>query len=296
MMANTTIPRLALDADLYPGYRLRRLRGVGGFGEVWEAEKETGGDLALKFLPCSGGRGGATQELRSIQLVQGLSHAHLIEIDRVWCAGAYLIVAMDLADGSLTDLLEVYETELGTPLPPRHLLPYLSQAAKALDFLNNRQHLVHGQHVTIQHCDVNPSNILVFGPTVKLSDFSLTTTLTGPQKTHRRAGTMAYAAPEVFQGRLSHRTDQYALAISYCVLRGGSLPFNDTPKNFDTPYTRPTPDLSMLPAAEQPAVARALSPLPEKRWASCEDLINELCKRTSVTLTASSAWLRPCGV
>ena len=132
---------------------MRRLRGVGGFGEVWEAEKETGGAIALKFLPCAGGRGGAAQELRSIQIVQGLSHPNLIEIDRVWCAGAYLIVAMDLADGSLMDLLDVYQSELCAPLPAEHLLPYLSQAAKALDFLNNRQRNIHGQEVTIQHCD-----------------------------------------------------------------------------------------------------------------------------------------------
>ena len=81
--------RFTLEAELYPGYRLRRLRGDGGFGEVWEAEKLSGGEVALKFLPCAGGRGGATQELRSIQIVQGLSHPHLSQIDRVWCAGAF---------------------------------------------------------------------------------------------------------------------------------------------------------------------------------------------------------------
>jgi serine/threonine-protein kinase len=292
MMAKPATSRFTLDADLHPGYGLRRLRGVGGFGEVWEAEKQTGGDVALKFLPCTGARGGAAQELRSIQIVQRLSHPNLIEIDRVWCAGAYLMVAMDLADGSLTDLLDVYESELGTALPPEHLLPYLAQAAKALDFLNNRQHLIQNQQVTIQHGDVNPSNMLVFGPTIKLSDFSLTTTLTGTQKIHRRAGTMAYAAPEVFQGRLTNRTDQYALAVSYCMMRGGCLPFDDTPKDFQSPYTRPCPDLSMLPIAERPAVARALAPKTEDRWASCGDMIKELCKRTSVNLTPSSPWLR----
>jgi len=292
MMANTTTTRFALDADLHPGYRLRQLRGVGGFGEVWEAEKDTGGDVALKFLPCAGGRDGATQELRSIQIVQGLTHPNLIEIDRVWCAGTYLMVAMDLADGSLADLLDVYQSELGTPLPAEHLLPYLAQAAKALDFLNNRQHLVHGQQVTIQHCDVNPSNILVFGPTIKLSDFSLTTALSGTQKIHRRAGTLAYAAPEVFQGRLTDKTDQYAFAICYCLLRGGCLPFRDSPRNFQTPYTRPAPDLTMLPVAERPAIVRALESAPEKRWPSCGDMIRDLCKRTSVSLTPSSPWLR----
>src|SRR5947209_16690599 len=43
------------------------------------------------------------------------------------------------------------------------------------------------------------------------------------------SGTPDYAAPEVFRSRLSNRTDQYALAITYCQLRGGRLPFPDTP-------------------------------------------------------------------
>src|SRR5688572_7949021 len=100
MVGHTTAQsRFNLVPELYPGYKLRRLRGVGGFGEVWEAEK-AGDKLALKFLACTTAGDGA-RELRSIQLVQGLVHPNLIKIDRVWCAGGYLVVAMELADGSL---------------------------------------------------------------------------------------------------------------------------------------------------------------------------------------------------
>lgn len=284
-------PPLNLSEDLHPGYRLLRLRGVGGFGEVWEAEKENGDRVALKFLRCTGARGGAAMELRSLQLVQGLRHNHLIGIDRVWCAGAFLIIAMELADGSLADLLDIYREERGAGLPARHLLPLLAQAAKALDFMNNRLHLINGERVSVQHCDINPSNILVCGETVKLSDFSLTTVMNGPVKSHRRAGTTAYAAPEVFQGSLTDRTDQYALAVCYCRLRGG-LPFHDTPDEFLPSYTRPAPDLSMLTLAEQPAVARALSPVPERRWPSCGHLIKELHIRTATPMTPSNPHLR----
>src|SRR4051812_122492 len=235
MVATIALPatsRFSLSPDLHPGYKLVRLRGAGGFGEVWEARKADGGTVALKFLPARGQN--AAQELRSIQIIQGLSHPHLTRVERVWCAGGYLIVAMELADGSLADLLDVCRAEAGCALPSNHVLPLLAQVADALDFLNHHQHLVNGQWVTVQHCDVTPANLLLFGQAVKLSDFGLTTTLVGAQKVHYRAGTPSYAAPEIFQGRLTDRSDQFSLAVCYCVLRGGQLPFPDLPQNFHT--------------------------------------------------------------
>ena len=41
-----------LTPDLHPGYRLRRPRGSGSFGVVWEAENDTGDAVALKFMRC----------------------------------------------------------------------------------------------------------------------------------------------------------------------------------------------------------------------------------------------------
>jgi serine/threonine protein kinase len=94
--------------------------------------------------------------------------------------------------------------------------------------------------------------------------------------THRRVGTPDYAAPEIFRGLLSNRVDQYALAVSYCQLRGGRLPFADTPNGFPATYVRPCPDLSMLPTKEQPIVARALAGVPQNRWNTCGEFIDHL--------------------
>ena len=132
-----------LTPNLYPGYRLRRRRGRGGYGEVWEAEDDKGSVIALKFMHCTQDQG-AAQELRSIQLIKELVHAHLIRIDKVWCAAEYLVVAMELADGSLGDLREVYRDELGSPFPPQHLLPLLAQVAAALDFARHQPGGSHG--------------------------------------------------------------------------------------------------------------------------------------------------------
>jgi serine/threonine protein kinase len=183
---------------------------------------------------------------------------------------------MELADLSLEDLLHASLAEVRAPLAAMDVCLCLSQVAEVLDFCNRRQHTLDGQRVSIQHCDVKPSNFLLCGDVVKLSDFGLASKLTTPWKLHRRAGTLDYAAPEVFQGQLTERTDQYALAISYCRLRGGRLPFTDSPASFRCDYVRPEPNLMMLSAAERPVIARALAPFPQDRWPSCSELVTRL--------------------
>jgi serine/threonine protein kinase len=261
----------------YPGYRLSRFLGRGGWGEVWQASRPDGRSAALKFLLCDNSLA-SSQEIRALQTVRQLHHPHLIRIDQVWCFSGYIVIAMELAEGSLLDLLKLYLSELDLPIVAEQVCHYLAQAAQALDFLNTRQHFLEGRRVAIRHCDVKPSNLLLFGDKLKVADFSLSAEATSSMWYHRRAGTLDYTAPEVFQGRLSDRTDQYSLAVTYCQLRGGRLPFGDTPNTFQRGYVRPAPDLSMLSPAEQPILARALSPVPQDRWPSCVELITRLTR------------------
>jgi serine/threonine protein kinase len=261
----------------YPGYQLRRRLGRGGFAEVWEASAGRDNVVALKFLPCANSRSTAT-EVRSIQMVRALNHPGLVGIERVWCLPGYIVVAMERADASLFDLLDLYETEFGTPVAAEHVCQLLSQAAEAIDFLNAPRHRINGQQVGIQHRDIKPSNLLLFGDTVKLTDFGLATVLAAAAAPNLGAGTVEYCAPEVFQGWLSNRTDQYALAMTYCQLRTGRLPFADSPSTFRSGYVRPLPDLSILPSAERSSVARALAPQPEARWPSCVEFMDRLSR------------------
>jgi serine/threonine protein kinase len=261
----------------YPGYHLVRFLGRGGWGEVWEAEQPDGTPVALKFLPCDS-QLAAAQEIRALQSIRQLKHPSLIRIDSIWAYSGHVVIGMELAEGSLLDLLEIYRADYGSCIFPQHLCFYLSQAAEALDFLNTRQHYLNGQRVAVRHCDVKPSNLLVLDGNLKLADFSLAVPTTATMGYHRRVGTLNYSAPELLQGRLSDRTDQFSLAVTYYELRGGRLPFPEVPPDASKSYVRPAPDLSLVTPAEGRVLARALSPVPQSRWPSCTEMMDRLAQ------------------
>jgi len=268
---------LALQAGVepFPGCRLIQLRGRGGFSEVWDAEAADGSRVALKFMP--GSSEAAPREIRALQTIRQLRHPNLVRVDRIWSQRDYIVICMELAEATLSELLEAYQSEYSQSLPANQVCFLLTQAAKAIDFLNKRQHLVDGHVVAFQHCDVKPSNMLLMGDTVKLSDFTLTTQASGRVQMHHRQGTLDYAAPEVFQGTLSDHSDQYSLAVSYCVLRTGRLPFPEVSAFRDSwPRKRPPADLSMLTEKERPILARALKTVPLERWPSCQEMMVQL--------------------
>jgi serine/threonine protein kinase len=262
--------------DSCPGYRLREFRGRGGFGEVWEAVGAARERVALKFMRCDGAS--APREIRNLQQVRQIVHPHLISIEKIFCYSGYLVLVMELAGGSLQDMLDVYLTEEARPISAARVCKYLKQMADVLDFLNTRQHKIGGQLVAFRHCDVKPSNMLVVEGKIKLADFGLAVKTGSVSQQHVKAGSTFYAAPEVFVGKLSDRSDQYSLAISYFQLRTGRMLFPDSPPMFRADYVRPAPDLALLSPRERPVVARALAQFSLDRWPSCKEMMEQLTR------------------
>ncbi len=268
--------QLEVGSEPFPGLILRQLRGRGGFAEVWEAHNERGQSIALKFI--TGDRATTIREVKSVQAIQKLSHRNLLKIDKVCCVPGYIVVEMELAEASMLDLMDVYQQEFNSAIPPSPLLRYFTQAASALDFMNQRKHPHEGRLVGFQHCDIKPSNLLLVNDNLKLGDFGLSAPTTAALNPAPRAGTLDFAAPEIHRGMLSERSDLYSLAVSYYYLRTGRFPFPPPPSNFvrKYSYTRPEPDLSLVSRAEQRVLHRALYVQPERRWDSCKILIDQL--------------------
>ena len=264
-------------AEPFPGMKLMQLRGRGGFAEVWEARNKDGDRIALKFI-SSEKTTSTVKEVKSLQALQMLRHPSLLRTERVWSAPGYIVIAMELADASLLDLIDAYQAEYKSAIPPEILGPYMVQAAAGLDFMNSRQHPFEGRTVGFQHCDVKPSNMLLIGDQVKLADFGLSSAMISSSIPYAKCGTLDFAAPEIHRGILSDKSDQFSLAITYYYLRTGNFPFPPPPEGFRrrNSYARPAPDLGLVTRTERRILERALDVQPERRWSNCESLVHEL--------------------
>jgi serine/threonine protein kinase len=223
--------------------------------------------------------GSTARELRSLQSLQSLDHPCLVRTHGVWSVPGYIVIAMELAEATLLDLMFVYHNDLAQHIPIAQLCLHMWQVAEGLDFLNARRHMRDNRRVGFQHGDIKPNNILLFGDVAKLTDYGLATPTHGPTTPCPRHGTRDYAAPEVLQGYLTDTSDQYSLAVTYHVLRTGTFPFPAVPTgNLPKSYQRPPADLSMLLAPEQQLLTRALSPIPQDRFPSCQDMVRGILK------------------
>ncbi len=269
------------DPDLRPGarpvpeYVLVAKLGEGGFGQVWKARDDNGFEVALKFLRLDIRTGAAEQ--RALEVMKNVRHPHVLPMFRSWQVGNWLVMALELGDKTLYQRLAEAEKGGHVGIPRPELLEYLLEAAKGLDYLHT---------LNIQHRDVKPQNLLLVGGSVKVADFGLAKLLEHSAASNSGSMTPAYAAPEQIQGQLSPHSDQYSLAVSYCQLRGGRLPFEGGAHQILFGHIQGKPDLTMLPEPERPAVARALAKGPGERWPSCRTFAEALARGTAAATPA----------
>jgi serine/threonine protein kinase len=275
---------LAAGAEPSPGYRLTRMRGRGGFAEVWEAEAPSGPPIALKFILSSNASSSA-KEIRAIQSFQQMDHPHIVKTHAVWSVPGYIVISMELADASLLDLMMLYHNDLGQLLDTKMLLLHLWQVSQALDLLNARTHKRDGRKVGFQHGDVKPNNILLFGDVAKITDHGMATPTHGPITPCPRAGTKEYAAPEVFQGYLTDTSDQYSLAVTYYVLRTGTFPIVTAAPETSRSACHPPVELPHIEPAEQKALGRALAQVPQARYGTCGEMMKALIRALGFQLS-----------
>ena len=236
-------PRL-VDGQVWGPYRIVRLLGRGGMGEVYEAEQlETGRRLALKVLRDRlRGDEDRARFLREGQLAASISHAHTVYIFGSEEVGGAPAITMELLPGgTLKDRVSAEG-----PMPPS------AAVSAVLDIIGG---LDAAQAAGILHRDIKPSNCFVDADGgVKVGDFGLSiSTLTRDVRhelaTAGFAGTPQFAAPEQLQGEpLDVRADIYAVGATLYYLLTGRPPL-------DAPDLR---ELVSKVASEKPASPRVL--------------------------------------
>jgi hypothetical protein len=214
-------PRL-VDGQVWGPYRVVRLLGRGGMGEVYEAEQlETGRRLALKVLRHTlRGAEDRARFLREGQLAASISHPHTVYIFGSEEVGGAPAITMELLPGgTLKDRVSVE----GPMLPS-------AAVSSVLDIIGG---LDAAQAAGILHRDIKPSNCFMDADgAVKVGDFGLSiSTLTRDVRrelaTAGFEGTPQFAAPEQLRGEpLDVRSDIYAVGTTLYYLLTGRPPLD----------------------------------------------------------------------
>ncbi|MCU0704836.1 MAG: protein kinase [Fimbriiglobus sp.] len=275
-------------AEPIPGYRLLDRLGSGGFGEVWRCEAPGGIQKAVKVIhgdlryKDNDAYRFAEQELKSLKRVKQVRHPYLVALDRFDIVEGRLVIVMELADCNLWDRFRQCREAGQHGIPREELLGYMAEAAEVLDLMNDRYQL--------QHLDIKPQNLFLLYNHVKVADFGQVKDLEKHVAQVTGGITPVYAAPETFDGFVSRYCDQYSLACVYQELLTGVRPFDGSSMNqLLMQHLSHAPNLDPSPAADRPALARALSKKAEDRFPSVSELVAALRSGSAARPSASLA-------
>lgn len=245
-------------------YRLLRLLGQGGFSEVYLGEHVfLGTQAAIKVLHVRLG----PEELEAFQnearTIAGLIHPNILRVLEFGLEDTVPFLVTEYAsNGSLRQ-----RHPRGSRLPPHVVLPYVKQAASALQYVHNQKMI---------HRDIKPENLVLRpGGEVLLSDFGtalVIQTLHNPA-TMEMAGTLIYMAPEQLRGKALPASDQYSLGIMVYEWLCGRPPFVGTFVQLSGQHLFAAPPsmrawVPTIPADVEMVVMTALAKEPERRFAT----------------------------
>jgi serine/threonine protein kinase len=209
-------------------YRIDGELGRGGMGAVYRAfDQKLKREVALKVLQRGNvGRGDQRGLLLSeARAASPLNHPNIATIYEVGEHDDVLFMVMELVRGQT-----LREVSGSKPMRPRDVIRTGTQISEALQAAHD--------HAVI-HGDIKPDNVIVQPDArIKLLDFGVarqfsaeadTATVTGDQASvpGNLSGTLAYMAPERFQGKpIDPRSDLYSLGVVLYEMAAGHRPFD----------------------------------------------------------------------
>lgn len=267
-------------------YRLVRKLGRGGMGEVYYAEHvRLGRGFALKVLhpAADGDRELAARFEREMKAIGQLDHENIVKATGAGQIGKDLFLVMEFVDGE--PLSEVLRNAPEHRLSIEHACRAILETAAGLQY-------VHEQGIV--HRDIKPANLMQDrSGRIRILDLGLARLTRDGQpeeeltREQQAVGTVDYMAPEQLQDsrRVDHRTDIYALGVTFYKLLTGRTPFADDSRrttesrllaiaNEDAPSIRTL--RSDLPAELANLIDRMLARNPEQRVQSMSEVIDTL--------------------
>ena len=261
---------MARPNDKIGPYTLVSKLGQGAFGVVWLAKKQSAiatTQFALKLPRDEDIDVEAFKQEAAIWL-QASGHPNVLPlIDADIYDGQVVIVSEYVNDGSLAGWLKQHGGKA-------------SSIATACEILEGvLAGLAHLHERRIIHRDLKPENILLQRDNPRVADFGISRLLRTTSQSTNVSGTLAYMAPEAFDGKRNERTDIWAVGVIFYQLLGGSLPYDQQDMvSFIGAIMRhdPAPLPESVPEVLRQVVMKALQREPSQRYQSAIEMRQEL--------------------
>ena len=293
-------PKLAAGMVLARRYRLVRLLGRGGMGEVHEAEDlELHEHIALKTVAhvAADDDAAIARLKREVQLARRVTHPNVC---RVFDLGIHA------PEGGPRIVFLTMELLRGESLAERIVRAGRLEPAQAAELGAQMAEALAAAHaVGVVHRDFKSGNVMLLEGKTRavITDFGLAraqqiaSSITASQQ-GMLIGTPAYMAPEQVEGgEATPASDLYSLGIVLYEMVTGERPFDaDTPlataiKRLTTPAPSPRTRVPGLDPLWERVIVRCLSRRPASRFGSANQVAAILRGRASIEHPRRGTWL-----
>lgn len=274
-----TIKQLDSGTVLNGRYEIARRIGGGGMGAVYLAKDRNLGDASRAVKEMVEAHLDPNQHEKAIGdfkreslLLTSLEHPSIPTIYDYFydeSLGRFYLVMKYISGGDLASRLR---NAPGGRIDEKTVTDWGMQVADVLQYLHSRPK-------QIIYRDLKPANLMIDGNTgrVMLIDFGIARWVKQEEKGVTAVGTMGYAPPELFSGRVEPRSDVYSLGATMFHLLTGADPQDNPLLIFDfAKNPRPRQIAPSLSSEIEQILMRAVEYKPEDRFASAGEMRDAL--------------------
>lgn len=269
------IKQLESGAVLNGRYEIVRRIGGGGMGAVYLAKDRNLGDAPRAVKEMVEAHLDPTQHEKAIGdfkreslLLTSLEHPSIPTIYDYFYdgeSGRFYLVMKYISGG---DLASRMRNAPAGKIDEKTVTDWGMQIADVLQYLHSRPK-------PIIYRDLKPANLMIDGNTgrVMLIDFGIARWVTQQEKGVTAVGTMGYAPPELFGGRVEPRSDIYSLGATLFHLLTGADPQDNPLLIFDfSKNPRPRQIAPSISTEMEMILMRAVEYKPEDRFRSAGEM------------------------